>query len=320
MLRHHFAQSALQAVKNLEEANEGMWQSLAPDPDGFWRDYEEIVKWPRPTTVPLDLTTSEVIIGFLGRCHLGDIICSSALVRKLKVEFGLKVYMARHRGTYKVFENNPYLDGFKNENHLSLNVHAIGLGHIIQKLQRSFALSLDPFPSGDLFFSDEELEWAFSLRSLLPRNRPVALISAQALTDNLQVPTYSLPWQSWVGALAKTHTVVQIAVTQLATVEESVRLGADFRRAWNADQIFDNVFVVENPTTRHFFSLFTLADFFLGPNSGAAHVSAALNIPSVVVLPKKKYPESPAFPDLNKELPWKHQAFLYPQHSFLVEI
>jgi ADP-heptose:LPS heptosyltransferase len=70
---------------------------------------------------------------------------------------------------------------------------------------------------------------------------------------------------------------------------------------------------------RQFFAMFSVADFYLGPNSSGAHLAAAFDIPAVIVLNSKQYRSLPTFPDRIEGNRWRHESFLYPFHSFLLD-
>ena len=178
-------------------------------------------------------------------------------------------------------------------------------------------MTLDPFPRPEVYLSDKEFEWAVGIRSMLPRNQPVALVCSNSVTDNCVARTGELAWQEWVNILAKRFTIVHLAVTRLSVIEEAVRLHPRHRDAWRPEQILDNCFVLENLPTRRFFAAFSIGDFFFGPNSAGSHLAAAFDIPSLVVLNSAQYADFPTFPDVIHKNHWKHESFLYPYQSFL---
>lgn len=190
---------------------------------------------------------------------------------------------------------------------------------MIQKIAGAFGLEPDPFPRGEIYLSDDELAWAWSIRGQLPRNRPVLLLSAGSVTDSLKVSPHTLLWQDLVEMFGRRFTVVQAAITNISRIEEVARIGDHHRRAWRPDPILDDCFILENLDVRKFFALFAISDLFVGTNSGGAHVAAAMNVPAVVVLPASKYPHAPIFPDRVPDLPWRHESFLYPQQTFLLQ-
>jgi ADP-heptose:LPS heptosyltransferase len=315
------AESVSASLDDLRAEGYGRWVIAAPDAEAYWRAHRQVEReaaefaglYPHLE----DLRDQDVVLGFLGRSHLGDVLCTSPLVRRLATERNCRVYAVRHRAIFKTLESNPHLTGYRNEDRVSLSPHVLGPGHMVQKLTRAFGLSIDPFPKGELYLSDAELKWAWSVRGGWPRNRPVAIVSAGSRTDNSVVPSSTLQWQEWVDVLSRRFTVVQVAVTNIQCLEEVARLSDENRRTWRPDHILDNCYVMENLSVRQFFSLFAVADMFIGTNSGGMHIAAAMNVPALIALPKLKYPLLPTFPDRVDSGPWRHESFLYPQHTFL---
>jgi hypothetical protein len=311
------------AVGDLGGESKGRWTISSPDPDEFWPAHRRLLDEPELVTEQVaglrEICDRDVVLGFLGRSHLGDTVCTTPLARSLVTERNCRVFSARLRGTYKVFENNPYLAGFRNEERISMTPCAIGSGHIIQRLARTFGFAVDPFPKGQIYLSDEEIAWAWNLRSQLPRNRPIVIVSAGSITDNLIVPSSTLLWQEWIDILSRRFTVIQVAATHLGVVEEVVRVSDVQRRKWRPDTVLDNCFVLENLSVRQFFSVFSIADLFVGTSSGGMHVAAAFEVPCVIALPGSKYRQAPSFPNVGDEGPWAHEAFLYPYHTFMLQ-
>jgi ADP-heptose:LPS heptosyltransferase len=312
-------QSAERLIASLDDLEREGCQVVRADPDRYWQQHVQLERDSKPFVGMYphleSLHDADVVLGFLGGFHLGDIVCVTSLVRMLALERQCRVYVVRHRGSYKVFENNPHLKGFRNEGRMSLNEITRGPGHIIQKLTRAFGLPLQPIPRGEIHLSDAEQKWAWSMRASLPRNRPVAVVCAGSVTDNTVMPTQSLEWQTCVNILARYFTVIQIVVTRMSVLEEVMRPLPGHVASFRPDRILDNCFVLENLPARHFFSVFSIASLFVGTNTGSAHVAAAFSVPSIVLLGSRKYPKPPVFPDSSR---WHHESFLYPQHSFVM--
>lgn len=310
-------------LEDLRQRAGDRWHVASPDAEAFWRGHQSLLEnriplTPEQSAFNDSLRGGEITLGFLGRSHLGDVLCTTPLLRQLSTELNCRVYSARHRSTYKVFENNPHLAGFRNDDRVTLRPS--GIGHMVQRLQHRFGLRIEPFPRGEVFLSPDELAWAWSIRAMLPRNRPVAVVSVGSRTDNHYVPTKSLLWQEWIDILSRRYTVIQAAVTNVQRLEETARLDADAIRAWRPDAVMDNCLVLENLTTRQFFALFSLADLFLGTNTGSLHAAAALSVPCLVALPQRKYPALPTFPNPASSSIWTHETFLYPQHTYLWQL
>ncbi|MCL4199568.1 MAG: hypothetical protein KJZ69_18895 [Phycisphaerales bacterium] len=308
------------AIAGVERDFAGMGAMVRLSDAQFWRAHAELEE---ETPIPrfdglAALEGGDIVLGFLGRSHLGDVVCMSGLVRRLTECYGCRVYCVRHRATLAVLDANPFLAGFRNEDRVALNDCAHGPGHITQKLERAFGLPISPFPKGEIYLTNEELEWSWQLRSILPRNRPVAVVCVGSLSDNRIVPSSSLGWQDYVKVLAKDFSVIQIAVTSIAVVEGLTRLADSHRSAWRPDSILDDCIVLENLAPREFFSVFAIADLFLGTNTGAMHVAAAFEVPSIVVLSSRQYAHAPTFPDRIQGNRWRHESFLYPYHGFLM--
>lgn len=312
-------ESVAAAISDLRAAGACL---VSPEADRYWSQHSELVEeshacaglYPHLES----LRDKEVVLGFLGRSHLGDIICMSPLPRLL-TQRGCRVFVVRHRGIYKVFANNPYLAGYKNEERLPLSDFARGPGHIIQKLARAFGIAPDPFPKGELYLSDDELRWAWSVRRSLPRNKPVAIVCANSVSDNCVVPSASLGWQRCVDVLERRFAVVQVAVTRMSCIEEVMRPTRQHVAAWRPDRVLDNCFVLENLPARHFFALFAVSSFFVGTNTGSSHVAAAFGVPSLLVLGARQYRTPPRFPDRINGNQWRHESFLYPQGTFVLQ-
>ena len=76
--------------------------------------------------------------------------------------------------------------------------------------------------------------------------------------------------------------------------------------------------VLENIDVRAFLAIFSVADLYLGPNAAGAHVAAAFDVPSIVILNQAQYAQLPSFPDSIDGNQWRHESFLYPYHCFLL--
>ena len=293
---------------------------VRPTPERFWQGWAELTNDAFDERFDRldEVRGKDIVLGFLGRSHIGDVLCMSRLVRLLTTHYSCRVHVVRHRSTYKVLENHPHLAGYSNDHRVHLSECARGPGHMIQKLERYFGLPLDPFPRPEIHLSSEESHWAWQMRSMLPRNRPVALVCRGSITDNGIARADTLEWQNWVNILSNRFTVVHVALTDIARLEEAVRLRDSARAAWRPDQILDNCFVFENLTTRQFFAIFSVVDLYFGPNTGGAHLAAAFDVPAVVVLNSRQYRSMPAFPDRIEGNRWHHESFLYPYHSFLL--
>ena len=285
----------------------------------FWRDWEALREDPFDDVYPEleDFYGNEVVLSFLGRSHLGDVLCMTPLLRKLKEAYDCRVSIVRHRSTYKVLENNPYVSRFFNDNRISLAECARGPGHMIQKLERYFGLEVSFRPKPEVYLSPQESHWAWQIRSMLPRNRPIAIVSMNSVTDNRVASNRNFEWQRWIDALSQRFIVVQPALTRIEPLEEVVRMHESHRRVWMPDQILDNVFVMENLDTRKFMALFSIADLYVGPNSSGAHLAAAFDVPALVVLNRRQYRSRIRFPDRITDNHWRHESFLYPYHSFI---
>lgn len=303
----------------LDEFEKSGWSVSRSQADRYFEWWQETQEFAPPLVPPVDYETvreAGVSLGFLGLSHLGDVLCSSTLPRKIKETHGVDVFFVRHRSTINFLMHNPFVSGFRNEGRIALKDLARGTGHIIQKLERSFGVPLEPFPRPEIYLSDDEHAFAWKVRATLPRDRPLAVICTNSITDNMAGGTANY-WRRWAEILGQRYCVVQPALTTIEPLEEVVRLSDVNRSAWRPDEPLDNCYVLENLRCRQFLSLFSVADFYLGPNSGGAHAAAAFDIPSLVILPRRQYPHPPNFPDRIQGARWRHESFLYPQHDFL---
>lgn len=292
---------------------------VRPDADGYWAQHAEVVEESAAYAGAFphleSLRNTDVVLGFLGRSHLGDVVCTSHLVRLLTVERGCRVFSVRHRTQYKVFENNPYLAGYRNENRIGLSEVLRGPGNITQQVARAFGFAPDPFPRGEIYLSDAEQRWAWALRASLPRNRPVAVLCAGSVTDNCGIPSRSFGWQSIVDSLASRFTVIQLAVTRMDCLEEVMRPSPPQAAAWRPDAILDNCIVLENLPVRRFFATFAVAGLYAGTNAGGAHVAAAFSVPSIIVVGARQYRNLLRFPNRKHG---ESGSFLYPHNTFVL--
>jgi len=288
--------------------------------DSYWNSYQVTLHGQNGLGRPrFDLSgRNQVTLGFLGSSHLGDVLCTTPLARLIRLRFGAQVFVVRHRSTYKAFANNPYLSGHSNEQIIPLSEYAQGPGHIIQKLMDSFGLGIDPFPKPEVFLTSEETKWAWEERSHLPRNKPVAFVSLGSITEGRLVRRNPVIWQRIVDCLRKRYTVVQLALTKIAPLDETIRVDEAFLRRWQPDPVLENCMVYENLGLRRFLSLFSVADLFVGVNSGGMHAAAAFDVPSLIVLDSSRYGDYPVFPVMT-EGRWTGEAFLYPQHTFIFD-
>lgn len=306
----------LTGVTELVDPLRDEFRFVHPDPDSYWPAWAHDDSGNSACVEALRaLEGGEITLGFYAMSHIGDVLCMSGLPRKLSMRFGCKVYSVRHRSTYSLLANNPHLAGYRNTDRIALGNCLAGPGHIIQKLERFFGLPVDPIPKPEVHLTDKESKWAWEIRRMLPRNRPVVLVCANSVTDGHVDAFGRFGWQRWIDRLGESLTVVQLALTDLKAYEQIAVMSARHRSRWQRDRIHDNCFVLENLSPRMLVAIFSVADFYLGTNAGGAHLAAAFNIPSVVVLNRRFSAERLRFPnpDLSSHTA---ESFLYPQHTF----
>lgn len=305
--------------EQLIDALHGQFATIVrPDPAAYWsvsKDLFPDASQPRFDGIK-ELRDGTVVLGFYCRSHIGDVLCTSTLPRKLVEKYGCRVFVVRHRSTHNLFANNPYVSGFRNVGRIHLTECLVGPGHFIQKLERFFCLPIDPYPRPEVYLSHDESKWAWEIRQMLPRNKPVVLVCTRSVTDSNDGSFTTARWQAWVDLLGQQATVVQLALTAVAAYEKAVFLRDDNRRRFHVESVLDNCFVLQNLTPRQFVAVFSVADGYFGTNSGGSHVAAAFDVPSIVVLNSVTNPERLRFPN-----PYPAQrnpeSFLYPQHSFV---
>ncbi|MEE9187651.1 MAG: hypothetical protein V3U10_06375, partial [Bacteroidota bacterium] len=135
---------------------------VRPDPDAYWSASQELladVSQSRFDGID-ELKDGKIVLGFYCRSHIGDVLCTSTLPRKLVEKYGCRVLVVRHRSTHNLFANNPYVSGFRNVGRIPLTECLAGPGHFIQKLERFFCLPTDPYPRPEVYLSHDESKWA----------------------------------------------------------------------------------------------------------------------------------------------------------------
>jgi ADP-heptose:LPS heptosyltransferase len=256
-----------------------------------------------------------IVLGRFSAAHVGDTICTSSLARKLTEKYSCRVYVVMHRCTVRVFQNNPFVVGFLKSRGVRLGRLATGQGHLVHRLERFFGLPMSVCPRGEIYLSQEEIAWAKEFRAKLPNDRPVAVLSAGSITDSAWGRRGVRSWPELVDDLATVFTIVQPVVTRMETLCETI---VNIRRPdqWIPETRLEGCHIIENPTFRCFLALLSIADLFVGQNSGGAHAAAALGIPAVIVLDRSRYSPEGLFRQHQKF--WRNEDFLYPQHSFVL--
>ena len=263
----------------------------------------------------LHTPSSSIVLGFFSISHLGDVICTTTLPRKIFQTHHKMVHVVHHSSTVGAFANNPYVAGFRNEGYMSLSGKMAGPGHIIQKLERGMGVPVDPVPKPELYFSDEELQWAWEQRSQWPRDKPVCILSTGAFTDSAVEPYSQLAWNLMAGVLGKWFTIVQPLLTSLDHYASETVVNDVLARGWEPDEAVEGAITYLNLPLRRYMVLFAVADAHCGPTAGGPHIAAAVGIPALIVLNRIAHPQNVVFP-----LPQGGmimESFLYAQHRFV---
>lgn len=291
-----------------------------PDPDGFTRGLVRSLE-ARVEANPAALAaiqTGEVTLGFLGRSHIGDVLCISSILEPLRKAHGIDVYTVRHRSTRTLLESDRHLAGFRNKNRLDLRPLLLGTGHVIQRLHRAFGLTVPVYPRPSITLSTHELEWALEVARRASAGGPLAVLSTGSLTDRCHFQDRaSLP--RWLGPLTNNYTVVQPLVTRPETLTDVLAMQPDHIEQWRPDTPLPGCLHIRDLPLRLYLALVSVTDLYVGPNSAGAHAAAAFDIPALVLLPRSGYPVVPELPDLwtDPQENSRHESYLYPQHGFL---
>ena len=263
----------------------------------------------------LRTSSTSIVLGFFGISHLGDAIMTTGLPRKIFQRLGKMVYVVHHPSTVGVFAYNPYVAAFKNDGYVTLTDKMTGPGHIIQKVERGLGLPVDPVPKGELYFSDEELRWAWDQRRQWRRKKPACILATGAFTDSSAERFSGLAWDRMARVLRRSFTLVQLMLTSVAHYKSETVLTDGLLGAWDPDTPVDGAIHYTNLPLRQYMSLFAVADCHVGPTSAGAHIAAALGMPALIVLNRIANPNQVVFPHPRAGM-WM-ESFLYPQHTFV---
>jgi ADP-heptose:LPS heptosyltransferase len=215
-----------------------------------------------------------------------------------------------------IFLNNPFVCGFTIKKSIISNNMLKGNGHLIQRLERGFGVSIQDTPKPEIYLSMAEIEWATQERQKWPQGRPVCILSTRVVTDKGQYDFTSVNWDAIASAWSKVCVVVQPVITGQMHYERFIRdLTPKMKVQWEREQMFAKSIVYENLSLRQYMSLFAVADYHCGGTSGGAHIAAAFNVPSAIVI-WRSLRESLQFPSHARG--WKTLNFLYPQHHFIL--
>lgn len=225
----------------------------------------------------------------LAHAHLGDVLCTSSVPRKLS-QVGITPYVTANPMTLAVFKNNPHIVGFRPGRRIGVRWKAMGRGHIIERVLRWYGLPPDVLPCPEIYLDKEELAWAAAERRKWPQHLPVCILSCGATTDRRRVAT--VDWPRVAEILATRFTVIQPALDE---------------------PHLPGCIVYEKLPIRRYMSLFSVANVFCGGTSGGSHVAAAFRLPALIVtweslMARLRFPA--------RRYAFKN-AFLYPQHSFI---
>jgi hypothetical protein len=265
---------------------------------------------------PRDFIGKEIVLGRLGGGHIGDTVCTSSLPRRLVERFGSRVFVSAHRCAVEVFQNNPFVTAFVKRRGIQLGRLAMGAGHVIQRLELALGLQASMWPAGDLHLTAEEWSWARAARAGASVGGPVAVLSSGCLSVSDWGRSRLGSWGTIATVLARHFTVIQVAVGKVSTLRQAVKVSHLDAEKWVPDSALPSCRVIWDLPFRLFVALIAIADVFVGPNSGGAHLAAALRIPSVVVLDRTKYERDALFQ--RKGPRWRKEDFLYPQHVLAI--
>ena len=209
----------------------------------------------------------EIRIGEVSPSSLGDCICTTHLPRMLKEKYGCRVLVHKKGMSPSVFANNPYVDGFYEEDPQVMwggREHIPG-GHLIRQLSFLYGLDLPDVPKGELYFSDEEMEWANMAVSTLSKDKPIIIFCPNMVTRAGAATFPDWPWGKWFKILREFYHIIH-------PIPKKVKR--------QCRQKVDKTF--ENLTTRQFMSLMAVSHGYLGSSSGGTHVAAACGIPGLI--------------------------------------
>lgn len=258
----------------------------------------------------LTLRAKPIVISPYGLGHLGDALCLSALPRRIVGELGLTVRITRSAANLAVFKNNPYIAGFSG---IKMHWKAVGSGHLIQRHQRAHGLTVDSIYRPEIYLTDEEKHWAEQVRnSWRPLDKPVCILSCQAVTDSAQMN--SVDWKM-IGERLQNHcTVIQTLVTKSVRKSSIAKPKSNNIASTAAAHVVKGAIHYHNLSTRQYFALFSIADLFCGGTSGGSHLAAAFDLPSLIIT-WRDLMKGFSFPDQVPTI--EKTTFLYPQHHFL---
>ncbi len=228
---------------------------------------------------------------------IGDTVVYSHLPRLIKSLSGdYRVYVFDADVSRIVFANNPYVDGFtKDKRRLWKGKGSggdYGSGHLTQMKARFWGIKTC-WPKGEIYISPQERHKVSSLPS-----KPIATLHVFGKTHSSPI-TYET-WSQVAQELKKTHYVIQLKSPQENTIE-------------GVDQCVTGI--------RECIVLQSVAKLHVGIDSGFAHTSAALNVPSIVIVDKVAEHKPLIKDGVNQlvlpQLRGQDLEFLYPQHTYL---
>jgi hypothetical protein len=228
-----------------------------------------------------------VTIGLVGMAHLGDTLCSSTLPRKIKERFGyhIKVFVVDHKSTKRVFENNPYVDGFSKTNpiHLGLNKlpRVAYQFHHLQRVETFLDCYTDEMPKPEIYLSEDEKEWAQSIKA--KHNKPIIVLSVRHVTGGTTSPYESWPFEKWIDQLHDEYTVIQPVISKEKYLQQANIHPRDAN--WKPERIYTD-HVLEDLETRQYLALFSIAVGHTGVLSGGAFAAQAFDVPVLLGCPE----------------------------------
>jgi hypothetical protein len=174
-------------------------------------------------------------------------------------------------------------------------------------------LPVDPVPRPEVYLSAEEVAWSAEQRRSWPNSRPVCILSTRVVTE-LKNYNYALvDWSAVARAWGDHCTVVQPLMTSRPHYENQI--GNPYTELWSTEKPAAGAVVYRNLTSRHYMSLFSVADYYCGGPSGGSHVAAAFGLPSLVVI-GQRLALAMGRPACEHGL--SVVKFVYPQHRFIV--
>ena len=229
---------------------------------------------------------SSICIGTKSRA-LGDALALTTLPQKLKAKYPqLEIYTFPRGFNEIVFRGNPYLSGVQR---MPSSVYGDdcneGSGQLIQRKERYFGVPISEPSRPEIYLGENEKKWAthFSRGS----EKPLCVLHPWGATQKKLAPVEF--WDKIVKSHASRFRFWQVGLENHSAVQ-----GCEYYHFLSPSR----------RSSRKLFSVMSLAQAFMGVDSGPMHVASSFGVHSLIFLPPEVRTD-----DFGQFAP------LYPQNS-----